>query len=77
MVVVELNVILGLINLKLNEHYRLNREICSIGYGNNLLVAYFVERHLSELVSIKGCTLKLVLKDIRLVKAVKLSVDYL
>ena len=76
MVVVELNVILGLINLKLNEHYRLNREICSVGYDNNLLVAYLVERHLSGLILFKVCTLKLVLKDIRLVRAVKLSVDY-
>ena len=76
MVVVELNVILGLINLKLNEHYRLNQEICSIGYGNNLLIAYLVERHLSELILIKGCALKLMLKDIRLVRAFKLSVDY-
>ena len=76
MIVVELNVVLGLINLKLNEHYRLNREICSVGYGNNLSVAYLVERHLSGLILIKGCALKLVLKDIRLVRAVKLSVDY-
>ena len=76
MVVVELNVVLGLINLKLNEHYRLNQEIHSIGYGNNLLVAYLVERHLSGLILIKKCALKLVLKDIRLVRAVKFSVDY-
>ena len=76
MVVVELNVVLGLINLKLNEHYRLNREIRSVGYGNNLLVAYLVERHLSGLILTKGCALKLVLKDIRLVRAIKLSVDY-
>ena len=70
-----LNVILGLINLKLNRHYRLNREIRFVGNGNNLLVAYLVERHLSRLILIKGCALKLVLKDIRLVKAVKFSVD--
>ena len=75
MVVVELNFVLGLINLKLNEHYRLNREIYSVGYGNNLSVAYLVERHLSGLILFKGCALKLVLKDIRLVRAVKLSVD--
>ena len=71
-----LNVILGLANLRLNLHYGLNREIGSVGYGNNLLVAYLVGRHLSGLILIKGCALKLVLKDIRLVRAVKLSVDY-
>ena len=70
-----LNVILGLINLKLNRHYRLNREIRSVGNGNDLLVAYLVGRHLSRLILIKGCALKLVLKDIKLVRAVKLSVD--
>ena len=70
-----LNVVLGMINLKLNRHYRLNREIGSVGNGNDLLVAYLVERHLSRLILIKGCALKLVLKDIRLVRAVKLSVD--
>ena len=75
MVIVERNVALGLINLELNEHYRLNREIYSIGYSNNLLVAHLVERHLSGLILIKGCALKLVLKDIRLVRAVKLSVN--
>ena len=75
MVIVVLNVILGLANLRLNWHYRLNREIGSVGYDNDLLVAYLVERHLSGLILIKGCALKLVLKDIRLVRAVKLSVD--
>ena len=70
-----LNLILGLINLKLNRHYRLNREIRSVGNDNDLLVAYLVERHLSRLILIKGYALKLVLKDIRLVRAVKLSVD--
>ena len=49
-----LNVILGLANLRLNLHYRLNREIGSVGYGNDLLVAYLVERHLSGLILIKG-----------------------
>ena len=39
-----LNVVLGLINLKLNRHYRLNQEIRSVGNGNDLLVAYLVER---------------------------------
>ena len=71
-----LNVVLGLANLRLNRHYRLNREIGSVGYGNDLLVAYLVERHLSRLILIKGCALKLVFKDIRLVRAVKSSVDY-
>ena len=75
MVIVVLNVVLGLANLRLNWHYRLNREIGSVGYGNDLLVAYLVERHLSGLILIKGCAVKLVLKDIRLVRAVKLSVD--
>ena len=55
MVIVELNVVLGLANLKLNEHYRLNQEICSVGNDNDLLVAYLVERHLSGLILIKGC----------------------
>ena len=50
-----LNVILGLINLRLNQHYRLNREIGSVGNGNDLLIAYLVERHLSGLILIKGC----------------------
>ena len=75
MVVVELNVILGLINLKLNRRYRLNREIGFVGNGNNLLVAWLVERQSSGLILIKGCALKLVLKDIKLVRAVKLNVD--
>ena len=70
-----LNVVLGLINLKLNRHYRLNREIRSVGNGNDLLVAYLVERHLSRLILIKGCVLKLVLKFIRLVRAVKIYID--
>ena len=70
-----LNVILGLINLKLKRHYRLNLEIHSVGKGNDLLVAHLVERHLSMLILIKGCALKLALKDIRLVRAVKVSVD--
>ena len=60
MVIVELNVVLGLINLKLKEHYRLNQEICSIRYGNDLLVADLVERQLGGLILIKGCALKLV-----------------
>ena len=54
-----LNVVLGLINLKLNRHYRLNREIGSVGNDNNLLVAYLVERHLSMLILIKGCVFKI------------------
>ena len=70
-----LNVILGLANLRLNLHYRLNREIGSVGYGNNLLITYLVERHLSGLILIKSCALKLELKGIRLVRAGKLSVD--
>ena len=76
MVIVVLDVILGLANRRLNLHYRLNREIGSIGYSNNLLITYLVKRLLSGLILIKGCALKLVLKDIRLVRAVKLSVDY-
>ena len=75
MVIVVLNVILGLANLRLNWHYRLNREIGSVGYGNDLLVAYLVERHLSGLILIKGCALKLELKGIMLVRAGKLSVN--
>ena len=63
-----LNVILGLAKLRLNLHYRLNREIGSVGYGNNLLIIYLVERHLSGLILIKGCALKLELKGIRLVR---------
>ena len=70
-----LNVILGLANLRLNLHYRLNREIGSVGYDNNLLITYLVERHLNRLILIKGCTLKLELKGIRLVRAGKLSVN--
>ena len=70
-----LNVILGLANLRLNLYYRLNREIGSVGYGNNLLITYLVERHLSGLILIKGCVLKLELKDIRLVRVGKLSVN--
>ena len=70
-----LNVILGLTNLRLNLHYRLNREIGSVGYGNNLLITYLVEKHLSGLILIKGCALKLELKGIRLVRAGKLSVN--
>ena len=50
-----LNVILGLGNLRLNLHYRLNREIGSVGYGNNLLITYLVEKHLSGLILVKGC----------------------
>ena len=75
MIVVELNVVLGVINLELNEHYRLNREICSVGYGNNLLITYLVERHLKELILIKSCALKLELKGIKVVRAGKLSVN--
>ena len=70
-----LNVILGLANLRLNLHYRLNREIGSIGYGSNLLITYLVERHLSGLILIKGCALKLELKGIKLVRTGKLSVN--
>ena len=70
-----LNVILGLANLRLNLHYRLNREIGSVGDGNNLLIIYLVERHLSGLILIKDCALKLELKGIRLVRASKLSVN--
>ena len=70
-----LNVILGLANLRLNKHYSLNREIGSVGYGNNLLITYLVERHLSGLILIKGYALKLELKGIRLVRAGKLSVN--
>ena len=64
-----LNVILGLANLRLNLHYRLNREIGSVGYGNNLLITYLVEKHLSGLILIKRLCLKLELKGIRLVRA--------
>ena len=70
-----LNVILGLANLRLNLHYRLNREIGFVGYGNNLLITYLVKRHLSGLILIKGCTLKLELKVIRLLRAGKLNVN--
>ena len=70
-----LNVILGMANLRLNLHYRLNREIGFVGYGNNLLITYLVDRHLRELILIKGCALKLELKGIRLVRAGKLSVN--
>ena len=75
MVIVVLNIILGLANLRLNLHYRLNREIDFVNYGNNLLIIYLVERHLRELILSKGCALKLELKGIRLVKADKLSVN--
>ena len=70
-----LNVILGLANIRLNLHYRLNREIGSVRDGNNLLITYLVEIHLSGLILIKGYALKLELKGIRLVRADKLSVD--
>ena len=63
-----LNVILGLANLRLNLYYRLNREIGSVGYDNKLLITYLVERHLRQLILIKGCALKLELKGIRLVR---------